>query len=75
MIGGVGRGRVDLWFWLFVLGGQLFIALVAYKSPVLAIALAGAVGLLALLALVIGTRSGTLLIAGFLVVVTVCLPG
>ncbi len=77
MIGdlGRGRGRADLWFWLFVLGGQLFIALVAYKSPVLAIALAGAVGVLALLALVVGTRGGTLLIAGFLVAVTVCLPG
>ena len=75
MIGGVSRGRGDLWFWLFVLGGQVFIALVAYKSPVLAIALAAAVGVMALLALVVGTRSGTLLIAGFLVAVTVCLPG
>ena len=77
MIGELGRGRrrADLWFWLFVLGGQLFIALVAYRSPVLAIALAGAVGVLALLVLVVGTRGGTLLIAGFLVAVTVCLPG
>jgi hypothetical protein len=75
MIGGVSRRHDDLWFWLFVLGGQVLIALVAYKSPVLAIALAGAVGVLALLALVVGTRTGTLLIAGFLVAVTVCLPG
>jgi O-antigen ligase len=73
--GGIRRDRGGLLFWLFVLATQLLVALAAFRSPVLAIALAGAVGVLALLALAIGTRSGTLLIAGFLVVVTVCLPG
>jgi O-antigen ligase len=54
---------------------QLLVLAAALRSPLLAVGLAVAVGVLALLSLVLGTRRGTLLLAAFLIVVTLVLPG
>jgi hypothetical protein len=68
--------RQDDWrFWILVVAVEAMVLLAAFRSPLIAAALAAAVGLLALLALVVGTRRGTLLIGAFLVAVTVVLPG
>jgi hypothetical protein len=68
--------RQDDWrFWILVAAVEAMVLLAAFRSPLIAAALAAAVGVIALLALVVGTRRGTLLIGAFLVAVTVVLPG
>ncbi len=75
MIARLAHRRDDVLFWGFVAAVELVVVLAAFRSPGLAAALAAAVGILALLSLVIGSRRGTLLIAGVLVAVTIVLPG
>lgn len=65
----------DRRFWILVVALEALVLLAAFRSPLLAAALAAAVGVFALLSLVVGTRRGTLLIGGFLVAVTLVLPG
>ncbi len=75
MIGRLAHRRDDVLVWGFVAAVELVVVLAAFRSPGLAAALAAAVGILALLSLVIGSRRGTLLIGGVLVAVTIVLPG
>ncbi len=64
----------DRRFWILVAAVEVVVLLAAFRSPLVAAALAGGVGVLALLSLLVGTRRGTLLIGGFLIVVTIVLP-
>jgi O-antigen ligase len=65
----------DRRFWILVAAVEVVIFLAALRSPLIGVALAAGVGVLALLSLLIGTRRGTLLIGAFLIVVTIVLPG
>jgi hypothetical protein len=67
--------KEDRRFWILVAAVEVVVLLAALRSPLIAVALAAGVGVLALLALLIGTRRGTLLIGAFLIVVTIILPG
>ena len=62
-------------FWILVAGVEVVVLLAALRSPLIAVALAAGVGVLALLSLLIGTRRGSLLIGAFLIVVMIVLPG
>jgi O-antigen ligase len=69
------RRQEDRRFWIMIAVVEALVLLVAFRSPLLAAALAAAVGVFALMALVVGTRRGTLVIGGFLVAVIIVLPG
>jgi len=63
------------WFFAAVVAAEGLVLLVALRSPLLGAVLAAAVGVLALMTLVIGTDRGTLAIGALLLVVTLVLPG
>jgi len=63
------------WFFAAVVAAEGLVLLVAIRSPLLGVVLAAAVGVLALMTLVIGTERGTLAIGALLLVVTLVLPG
>lgn len=75
MSGVATRRQDERRFWILVAAVEAVVLLAAFRSPPLAAALAAGVGVLALLSLLLGTRRGTLLIGGFLVAVTIVLPG
>lgn len=65
----------DRRFWLLIALVELMAAAIAFKSPLFAAAFAAAVGMLAVLSLLVGSRRGTLVIGALLVAVMVVLPG
>ncbi|MEE4276224.1 MAG: O-antigen ligase family protein [Thermoleophilia bacterium] len=67
--------RSSPWFFASVVAAEGLILLVALRSPILGVALAAAVGVLALMTLTIGTERGTLAIGSLLLIVTLVLPG
>ena len=75
MSGETTSRQEDRRFWILVAAVEVVVLLAAIRSPLVAVALAAGVGVLALLSLLVGTRRGTLLIGAFLIVVTVVLPG
>lgn len=71
---GAWVARRPPWFWVGVIVLELLVAAVAWRSPIVAVALVTAVGLLALLVSLVGSRTGMLAIAAALLVVSVVLP-
>jgi hypothetical protein len=67
--------HLSVWFWVLIIAIQALMVPVALRSPVLGAGFAGAVGVLAILVQVVGTRRGTLWLVVALVAVVIILPG
>lgn len=71
----LGRPRPELWFFGVVAAAELLVVLVASRSPLLGVAMAAALGMLAILSVVVGTDRGTLAMGALLLLVTLIMPG